>query len=74
MCFGGSSSPPPPPPPPPVQNALPQEDMSPDIEIAGDEGMGADESLNIKKKTGTKVLNTAVSTGSISGAGLEIPN
>ena len=74
MCFGGSSSPPPPPPSQPIANAQPMEDMAPEIEIAGDEGLSDEEILNKKKKLGTGQLNTDLGTGSISGAGLEIPN
>lgn len=74
MCFGGSSAPPPPPPAAPVQQANPQEDMSPEIEIAGDEGLSEEEQIKLKNKTGSSLLNTSVGTGSISGAGLEIPN
>lgn len=74
MCFGGSSSssqqetssq--------PVSNAQPMDDMSPEIEIAGEDL--SEEDLNVKKKKiGTGKLNTGVGTGSISGAGLQIPN
>tara|TARA_R100000664_G_scaffold19188_1_gene28333 strand:+ start:4028 stop:4249 length:222 start_codon:yes stop_codon:yes gene_type:complete len=73
MCFGGSSSPPPPPPSQPIANAQPMEDMSPEIEIAG-EDMSEDDLANKKKKLGTAQLNTDLGTGSISGAGLQIPN
>tara|TARA_R100001463_G_scaffold45936_1_gene94465 strand:+ start:413 stop:640 length:228 start_codon:yes stop_codon:yes gene_type:complete len=75
MCFGGSSAPPPPPPTPstPVQPDN-QEDLTPEIEIAGDEGLSAEEEELNKNKTGSSGLNTSVGTGSISGAGLEIPN
>ena len=73
MCFGGSSSPPPPPPSQPIANAQPMEDMAPEIEIAG-EDMSEDDLANKKKKLGTGQLNTDLGTGSISGAGLQIPN
>ena len=73
MCFGGSSAPPPPAPSQPIANAQPMEDMSPEIEIAG-EDMSEDDLANKKKKIGTGKLNTNIGTGSISGAGLQIPN
>tara|TARA_R100001082_G_scaffold85674_3_gene52272 strand:+ start:135 stop:356 length:222 start_codon:yes stop_codon:yes gene_type:complete len=73
MCFGGSSTPPPPPPSQPIANAQPMEDMAPEIEIAG-EDMSEDDLANKKKKLGTGQLNTDLGTGSISGAGLQIPN
>lgn len=74
MCFGGSSAPPQQETPSqPVSNAQPMDDMSPEIEIAGEDL--SEEDLNVKKKKiGTGKLNTGVGTGSISGAGLQIPN
>ena len=75
MCFGGPSAPPQNnTPTTPVQQTNPQEDMSPEIEIAGDEGLSEEEKKKLKDKTGTATLNTSVGTGSISGAGLQIPN
>ena len=74
MCFGGSSAPPQQEAPSqPIANAQPMEDMSPEIEIAGEDLSEEDLSVK-KKKLGTGQLNTDLGTGSISGAGLQIPN
>tara|TARA_R110002110_G_scaffold171456_4_gene373911 strand:- start:1370 stop:1594 length:225 start_codon:yes stop_codon:yes gene_type:complete len=74
MCFGGSNNPPPPAPVDPVVRATPHEDMSPTIEIAGEDGLGPDGKKLKKDAVGTKVLNTSINTGSIASAGLSIPN
>ena len=67
------SAPPAPVAPPPIVRSQPIEDMAPKIEIAGEDGMDA-LGKKIKKSTkGTKSLNTSLGTGSVTGAGLAIP-
>jgi hypothetical protein len=49
------------------------EDMAPKIEIAGEDGMDALGKKIKKSAKGTKALNTSLGTGSVTGAGLAIP-
>ena len=67
------SAPPAPVAPPPIVRSQPIEDMAPKIEIAGEDGMDALGKKIKKAAKGTRSLNTSLGTGSVTGAGLAIP-
>jgi len=73
MCMSKPSAPPAPVAPPPIVRLQPIEDMAPKIEIAGEDGMDALGKKIKKSAKGTKSLNTSLGTGSVTGAGLAIP-
>lgn len=74
MCGSRSvQAPPAPVAPPPIVRSQPIEDMAPKIEIAGEDGMDALGKKIKKSAKGTKALNTSLGTGSVTGAGLAIP-
>lgn len=78
MCKKKSSPPPAPPPiekiDPAVNRAKSMEDQAPEIEIQGDDELSDKAAKAKKNKKGTKKLNTSLGTGSMTNAGLSIPN
>lgn len=78
MCKRKSSPPPAPPPiekiDPAVNRAKSMEDQAPEIEIQGDDELSDKAAKAKKNKKGTKKLNTSLGTGSMTNAGLSIPN